>query len=295
MEIDEKFDHVASICVCCGATQLLRSSAVLMPFIAHRVYQWEPALIDDSWALQTISSGHAYALCNSLLCIQCKLLFLDIRFSEREMGRLYKNYRDDIYTALRDRYEPGYRSRNEGLVHGINYLQDVEAFLQPHLPNTVRVLDWGGDTGVNTPFKASAANAVDIYDISGIETTGRLRKVSKETAAQNCYDLIVCSNVLEHVPYPRRVLAEIKEFMRPTTVLYLEVPLENHVKEYAGGPDLLSKKRHWHEHINFFSHGALEALVRGSGLSLLNFHVQDIVSAGKPYSQFMLACALKER
>ena len=231
MEPSDNYDHVASTCVCCGHAELMRSPAVLMPFIAHRVYQWEPALIDASWGLQTISEGHAYALCNSLLCSECNLLFLDIRFSDREMARLYKNYRDDTYTALRDRYEPGYRVRNEGLVQGINYLHEIETFLQPHLPDTLRVLDWGGDTGVNTPFKEGAANTVHIYDISGLETTGRLRKVSKETAAQHVYDLIVCSNVLEHVPYPRLVLAEIMAVMTPTTVLYIEVPMENLVKE----------------------------------------------------------------
>jgi SAM-dependent methyltransferase len=236
----------------------------------------------------------AYSLCNSLLCDQCGLLFLDIRFSDSELALLYQNYRDEAYTALREHYEPGYRARNEGLVHGINYLQEVENFLRPHLPDTLRVLDWGGDTGVNTPFKDCAANTVHVYDISGMETTGRVRKVSKKTASQNHYDLVVCSNVLEHVPYPRRALAEIRATMNPTTVLYIEVPLENLVKEYLGGTQVLGRKRHWHEHINFFSRNSLEALVTEMGLSLLHFQVQDIESDGKPYSQFMLACVLNE-
>jgi SAM-dependent methyltransferase len=268
-----------------------------MPFISHRVYQWEPTLIDDSWGLKTISLGNAYALCNSLLCSQCGLLFLDIRFSDREMARLYQNYRDDTYTTLRDYYEPGYRSRNERLVQGlgINYRQDIEAFLQPHLPETVRVLDWGGDTGVNTPFKEGAGNEVHIYDISDVETTGKLRKVSKDTAAQHNYDLIVCSNVLEHIPYPRRVLAEIKSFMKPDAVLYIEVPLENLVKDYGGDKQLLNKKRHWHEHINFFNQDSLNALLTVAGFSLLDFHVQNIQSEGNPCSLFMLACVLSEK
>jgi hypothetical protein len=294
LEKTEYYDHIASVCVCCGDKNLIRSPAILMPFISHRVYNWEPALIDNSWGLQTIQLGHAYALCNSLLCSKCGLLFLDIRFSELEMARLYKNYRDDTYTTLREQYEPGYRLRNEGLVQGVNYLQEVEAFLKPHLPDTMCLLDWGGDTGKNTPFKDVVANEVHIYDISGIETNGRLRKVSKETATQNHYDLIVCSNVLEHVSYPSKVLAEIKAVMASTTVLYIEVPLENLVKANEDGAQLLTKKRHWHEHINFFSKDSLIELVNGSGLSLLNLHVQNIQSEGKPYSQFMLACVLNQ-
>ena len=265
-----------------------------MPFITHRIYGWEPVQIDESWGLQTIANGNVYSLCNSLFCHQCGLLFLDIRFSISELSLLYHNYRDEVYTELREHYEPGYRERNKAFVNGISYMQEVEKFLQPYLPSTLSILDWGGDTGVNTPFKDNFSNAIYIYDISGVEIFGLFPKVSKSTAAQNSYDLIVCSNVLEHVSFPRRVLEEIKTFMRPTTVLYIEVPLENLVKEYLGEEQLLKHKRHWHEHINFFSQNSLEKIVAEAGLSLLGFKVQDIESEGKLYSQFMLACRLSE-
>ncbi len=265
-----------------------------MPFMAQRIYSWEPALIDESWGLKTIPQGIAYSLCNSLLCEQCGLLFMDIRFSDSEMMRLYDNYRDSEYTLLREKYEPGYTERNKALLEGMSYIGDVESFLQPYLPKTMRVLDWGGDTGVNTPFKESASNTIHIYDISGVETFGLFPKVSKQTAAKNDYDLIVCSNVLEHVPFPRKVLREIKAIMRPTTVLYIEVPLENLVKEYLDGVKLLRKKRHWHEHINFFNQSALEALMVSVGLSLLSIVSHDIQIESKSYTVFMLACVHSE-
>ncbi len=261
-----------------------------MPFIAHRVYQWEPVVIDASWGLQTIPNGIAYPLCNSMLCRRCGLVFLDIRFSESEMARLYHNYRDESYAALRERYEPGYIQRNSGILHGVSYLREVESFLKPFLPEVVRVLDWGGDTGVNTPFKDSAANTIHIYDISNIETAEKIRKVSRETAAHHEYDLVVCSNVLEHVSYPRQALLQIMESMSLKTVLYLEVPLENLVKAYADPAHVLANKRHWHEHINFFSRASLEALIDGVGLSLVDFRELDIQSEGRPYTQFQLAC-----
>lgn len=292
MEKIRNYDHIATECVCCGDKILLKSAAILMPFISHRVYNWEPVLIDHTWGLQTIKLGHAYALCNSLLCGKCGLLFLDIRFSELEMERLYKNYRDDSYVNLREHYEPGYRVRNEGLLKGINYLNDVEAFLKPHLPDTLRVLDWGGDSGINTPFKESKDNEIHIYDISGIQVNDRFRKVSLDIAKIFNYDLIVCSNVLEHVPYPVHVLSEIKSMMAPLSVLYIEVPLENHVKEFLDKGLMLEKKRHWHEHINFFSEDALKALVSNIGFNLLSFKIQTIKQNNKPFSIFMLACSL---
>jgi hypothetical protein len=271
----------------------MRSPAILMPFIAHRIYQWTPALIDASWGLQTVPHGMAYSLCSSLLCSRCGLLFLDIRFSDGEMQRLYVNYRDEAYTALRDHYEPGYRARNEGLLQGVNYMQEIEDFLSPHLPDTVRVLDWGGDTGVNTPFKSGAGNTVHIYDISGQETAGQLRKVSLQTARQHVYDLVVCSNVLEHVPYPRQLIADILELMSPTTVLYIEVPFEKLVRDYSDPMQLLQHKRHWHEHINFFSKASIEALISEMGLKLLQIRELDVEIVGGSYTLFQIALRVR--
>ena len=294
MEITSHYDHIATECVCCSGKHLMRSQAILMPFISHRVYNWEPALIDNSWGLQTIPLGYAYALCNSLLCSKCGLLFLDIRFSELEMARLYKNYRDEAYSTLRELYEPGYRLRNEGLIQGVNYLQEVEEFLRPYLPNTLRVLDWGGDSGINTPFKEGEDNEIHIYDISGIEAIEKFHKVSIETAKHFKYDLIVCSNVLEHIPYPSQMLSEIKTMMSDGSVLYIEVPLENHVKEFSDTRLLLEKKRHWHEHINFFSENALRMLVFNLGFEMLSFEIKIFKQNNKLYNIFMLACRLQK-
>ena len=294
MDKFDHYDHVASHCVCCGSADLHRCPAVLMPFIAHRIYQWAPVVIDESWGLNTIATGHAYSLCHSLLCQDCHLLFLDIRFSDAELSRLYQNYRGDEYTALRERYEPGYKERNDGLIQGINYLDAVEAFLAPHLPESIALLDWGGDSGINTPFKHDEANSIHLYDISGAETIGRIKKVSRQTATQNVYDLVVCSNVMEHVPYPKDLLEDIKSVMQPSTVLYIEVPRENLVRDYSDSSALLGKKRHWHEHINFFSERALMALLNGAGLSVLSFKIHEIYSEGNLHSQFMVACITKE-
>ena len=250
-------------------------------------------MIDASWGLKTVPNGMAYPLCSSLLCRLCGMLFLDIRFSDSEMGKLYHNYRDEVYTALRDYYEPGYRARNEGLLQGINYLENVEAFLRPYLPSTIRVLDWGGDTGVNTPFKSRVGNTVHIYDISDQETLGQLRKVSLQIAKEHAYDLVVCSNVLEHVPYPRQMIADIMEHMSPSTVLYIEVPFEKLVKNYPDKMQLLQNKRHWHEHINFFCRDSIEKLISVMGLKLLQCRELDIYNENELCTVFQIALSVR--
>jgi 2-polyprenyl-3-methyl-5-hydroxy-6-metoxy-1,4-benzoquinol methylase len=65
------------------------------------------------------------------------------------------------------------------------------------------------------------------------------------------FDVIVCSNVLEHVPSPLKVLRKISKCMNETGILYIEIPYEKIMKDFSG-IDLAKTKRHWHEHINFF-------------------------------------------
>ena len=57
--------------------------------------------------------------------------------------------------------------------------------------------------------------------------------IKKEDIAGQNYNLFVCSNVLEHVPYPSQSLAEIVEHMGPESVLYIEVPLKTLLKNMA--------------------------------------------------------------
>lgn len=258
--------RIAHLCVCCGSESVETSSAVLMPFIAHRVFNWKPVEIDDSWGLKSIKNGQAYSICNSLFCKECGLLFLDLRFSAAEMSRLYQDYRGQSYTALRELYEPGYEQRNKSLENGINYIDLVEAFILPHITIPLSILDWGGDTGKNTPFK-QIASTFNIFDLSNKEVIGGAVAVNKEQAFEKKYDLVVCSNVLEHVSFPSEILFELKNTMHSNSILYIEVPFEDLMKNNPN--DCLAQKKHWHEHINFFSKDSLIRVVDHCGFELI--------------------------
>ncbi len=261
-----------------------------MPFVSHRVFGWEPVIIDESWGLQTVKTGNAYSICKSLACSDCDFLFLDIRFSPSEMEKLYQDYRGDDYTSLRELYEPGYALRNENLNAGIDYMGQVESFLEPYLTFPLTVLDWGGDTGKNTPFKGRS-DVFDIYDISSKPVIDGARIVSKEVAFSNQYKLIVCSNVLEHVSYPSDMIFEIKNAMDKGSILYIEVPLEN--VQINAGPDSYLKKKHWHEHINFFTETSLRRLAMNAGLEVVELRELVLQFAGKTLVMFQMACRLQ--
>jgi SAM-dependent methyltransferase len=251
-----------------------------MPFVACRVFGWEPTEITSDWDLRDLPTGMACSICNSMMCEDCGVLFLDMRFDDDEMAELYDDYRGPAYTALRDRFEPGYAARNELLLEGSGYTAKIEAFLSPHVNARPRVLDWGGDTGVNTPFRSQAAQHV-IYDISNRPVVEGANVVGLDVIKANAYDLIVFSNVLEHMPYPRDALREIVSAMRPQTTLYLEVPHEDLVRQIDDPRQRLVRKRHWHEHINFFTPHSLDVMSKAVGLRTIDRISQPITAGGK--------------
>jgi hypothetical protein len=56
----------------------------------------------------------------------------------------------------------------------------------------------------------------------------------------------------------------------PDTLLYLEVPHEALVREHPGSLELAPLKRHWHEHVNFFTETAMRRLLARLGLVVVD-------------------------
>lgn len=281
--------NTAENCVCCGCSTLSKSPAVLMPFVADRAFGWKPTEIADEWGLRTLKNGMAYSVCNSMQCPQCDLVFLDIRPNESQAKALYQGYRGDDYVELRESYEPGYRERNDVMSSVINYVREIERFLYPHVKHPARILDYGGDTGRNAPFQGHN-QSLHICDIGNNPPVDGAVSVDIVTARGMSYDLIVCSNVLEHVPYPLDVLADVRSMMDDETVLYIEVPCEKLVRDNGPSPKLHELKKHWHEHINFFSQNSIAAMLKATGLELVDYQVYESNNDASISHHFMVAC-----
>lgn len=252
-----------------------------MPFVADRALGLPPLTITNEMGFRSLENGIAYAMCKSLHCQTCGHLFVDYRFDEVELMNLYRNYRESEYSLLRSKYESGYNSQNDSLVQGNTYNHLVEAFLSDFLRGTdISILDWGGDTGINTPF-GDRSSVVHIYDPSN-------KPVELESAVNiyankgflDSYQLVVLANVLEHVPCPDETLKELLGFMTSDTVLYVEVPFEKIQARAQKEPpySLESQKLHWHEHINFFSELSLQNVLQRSGFQILSMSVAEIDS-----------------
>lgn len=241
-----------------------------MPFVAYRVFGHEPVEILPEWGMRDLQPGMAYTLCNSLQCQDCGMLFLDYRFTDTQMAALYAGYRDARYTQERDRFEPGYAAAiAPGFEKRSDYIAAVERWLAPHLPERPLVLDWGGGAGLNSPF-LGRATILHIHDISAVSCVEGAEPVAPEEFGRWHYDLVVCSQVCEHVPWPFELINSMLPVLGAGTLLYLEVPYEALIREFPGSHDLAPRKRHWHEHINYFTPGALVSLLERAGLDYID-------------------------
>jgi hypothetical protein len=278
---------IARECIACGSTSLLKTPAILAPFVAARVFGWTPVEITEAWGFRDIRPGNAYSICNTIFCPRCEMIFCDIRFDADEMKALYGGYRDEAYTSLRERFEPGYRQRNAALEEEATYLPLVERFLSPHVVQSPRILDWGGGSGVNTPFRRAAA-IHHIFDISCTQPVGGATNVTEDEVYSHRYDLIVLSEVLEHVPYPGEMLRNVAGAMSGETALYIEVPREDLVAMATNIGEQWPAKRHWHEHINFFSERSLGCLLAAHGLAVMASTTFEVVTGLKRGTAFAI-------
>ena len=98
---------------------------------------------------------------------------------------------------------------------------------------------------------------------------------------------------MEHVSYPHELLEEIIPSMNKNSILYIEVPYEDLILNEK--EDLHIKKRHWHEHVNFYSKKSLEYLVENAGLDIFDMNELKVgeIGSSKAGSLFQLACKLK--
>jgi hypothetical protein len=290
---DIKEERHALRCICCLSRNLSSTPAVLMPFLAKRIFNHEPVEITSDWGLRDLRLGMAYTLCNTLECEECGVIFLDYRFSDQELELLYRDYRGPEYTALRSSFEPGYTNTASHYQGRTAYIDSVEEFLAPHLSCRPKVLDWGGDSGINSPFRF-LASPLHIYDISGVETCNEAMSVSFQECLEQSYDLIVCSQVLEHVSFPILLLQQITSLLRlrPQTLLYLEVPMEEIFQSESTNLTRGSSKRHWHEHINFFSPSSLLALANICGLEVVDSNTMQFSLGWKQATVQMLLCRI---
>ena len=278
-------------CPCCQSPEINHQTAVLMPFIANRIFGWEKATIDNSWDLKDISNGVLTFGCKTCYCKSCNHVFIDMGFDERARN-LYKDYRSE-YNRQRTMYEPTYRDRADKLKLGYEYLPIIEKYILNYLKSKPeKILDYGGDTGENTPF-ASSANSIYLVDPSNrpLSTKRIHRSENIRMLQDHDFDLVVCMNVLEHLSYPFPFLDELSEKIKGA-LFYFEVPYEPVIQEHKYPHRKWTKKRHWHEHVQSYSCESLKSVLTLGGFKVIDIQSQCFPNNGRNEELLTALCKI---
>jgi len=263
----------ASRCVVCDGEIRTRRRALVAPFLATRIWNRKPFELD------------------LVECRACGFIFYNPRLDAADEGRLYSGYRSPEYQKMRHSSEVWYtESFNEGLASPGSYAARrpmLTRILSQYLGDRTltRVLDYGGDRGDLVCGLIEGAGAF-VFDISGIAPAEGVTAVSDPRGC--AADLIVSSNVLEHVGFPRVLLAGMLEAAPPGGLLFLEVPSETPFglarlarraaqigimavthPELAASVLRPSALYMMHEHINYFTEKTLCRLATFGGAAVL--------------------------
>ena len=208
-------------------------------------------------------------------CLHCGLLWLNINPSHEQLERYYQDYWEEPYIQHREQYEPGLRERHAHLLIPRGYNSNTESFIRPHL-NGHRILDYGGGTGIEAPFRNEFP--IDVFDLA---TKPAAEGCTAITTPQPIYDLVVIAHVLEHATHPRDLLHHAAAQCNPTGHIYIEVP--NEALLYGNRPRLstVTQVRHfWHEHLQYFDATSLTALITNTDLMLIDLQEDTWAGGG---------------
>jgi 2-polyprenyl-3-methyl-5-hydroxy-6-metoxy-1,4-benzoquinol methylase len=241
-------------------------------------------------------------------CKRCSFIFFNPRLEPDEEQRLYTHYRNEEYQRIRQSCEPWYTPNFNAKLSNPQSLAVRREKLAPILRTHVagiekpRILDFGGDRGqlIQDLIPNAAGYTYDISNVEPLKGIEHCRDLSECRA--RTFDLIICSNVLEHVGFPRAIVDEIKQIASPETQVFIEVPFESpfgstlvvrRLAQFAllaitrpsvaltlARPGLLYVM---HEHINYYNKNSLEALMSASGLTVTvsdAYHISGPMGTG---------------
>lgn len=256
-------------CVVCHGPLNQRRRALVAPFLAKQIWNRAPFCV------------------NLVECRDCGFLFYNPRLENEDLQRLYRNYRSDEYQKMRNASEAWYTQQfNYDLASPASYQKRrsiLRPILQQHLEGRTisTVLDYGGDRGDLVAGLIDGAKAF-VFDISGIPAA---EGVTATTNPAECRaDLVVNSNVLEHVGFPREHVEELFAASPDGGLIYMEVPAENPFESSrllrrtaqiavmtltrpAIAPQVARPASLYmmHEHINYWNERTLTTLVQVCG------------------------------
>jgi SAM-dependent methyltransferase len=212
-----------------------------------------------------------------LECPDCQFVFADF---------IYPQVIEYFYTHLCRRDIPAdeiKKMRGKAKENAQSQLDTIKPYLPPKIK---RVLDFGGGSGEAARLYLPIADEVYINEsdprsIEHIKEEPRLNLLDGDQLMNDefvgFFDLIIFSNVLEHMTYPVRRLLEFSRMLAPDGLLFVEIPNE--------APLIKKTGVHTIQHITFFTVDTFEDLVGRQS----SFDIEDLRTCGAPLADVIEA------
>jgi SAM-dependent methyltransferase len=248
--------YIIEHCPACNSLDIRKESAKLAQFVIWKA---------------TDEFAYSHKDNNAIICNQCSFLGSQIRLTDEEETRLYKDYRGEEYNNKRLFCEPWYANYinmfdQEKYVNdrkvGINRLIDTHVDIM----TINKVLDYGGDTGSHIPDKFIKAKWY-VSDISGVPPMPGVLPFDTMTQKMTV-DFLMCCHVLEHKSDPDVLIKDIKRFVNSNSWIYIEVPHFD-APQLPGGI--------FHEHLNAWNMQSMKALLEKHQIDVVDSTLSEIM------------------
>lgn len=200
-------------------------------------------------------------------CRKCSFVFSNIRPTERELEQVYQQYK---------------RGQNPKTVASIEKLRERAKWLNS-LNSINNVIDVGcGDGDFLARFVEMGCVAF------GTEFDKESQKVSQSKGAimlggglnpelpemLSGFDLIIFTEVIEHINNPIEVLQNFKKIMKPGALLFITTPNFESIERHILGP-------RWGmimypEHITYYSPKTLDRVLQAQGFTKVEIYTENI-------------------
>lgn len=282
-------------CPACEKDNLIHRPAALSPFFEKIVF----------------SKIRGY-LINFSECPFCKYSFFNFKLSDRKLSNLYQDYRQEKYFQLRNKYEPWYSRRIHNDLHtgyksAVKFKREffIKKINELNIKNDFKnILDFGGYQGEMIKNISPGFNAKNryLYDLVEVEPLKNITKIEQGQISNLNYDLIVNSQVLEHITNPNYFLQKLHNLGNKKTIYCFDVPYEINITNKYYLPNFLLNYffqnikrtsyifRFFHfinallktlfkrrslvctEHLNFFSLSSLELMLKKNNFKILSIN-----------------------
>lgn len=254
-------------CVCCDSKNVRFLDSTMYAFVINRMTgtpkMQDAPLLDPS--------------CKMIHCNDCNFVSSNIRFTEEEEARFYKDYGERPYLDHRIQYEgnpmiaatfamcsdPQYVERRK---------QYMIELMKDHLDLSKinYVLDFGGGIGDLIPdefIRPQGGGMRYVLDFSDKNPISGIASIKNKNECP-LVDLLICAHTLEHVSYPSNFIKMMKEYIKPNAFIYLEVPNE---RKDNPTPTVGND---FHEHINMFNEASLRKVMELNDIEV--FDIKEV-------------------